>query len=136
MTWSWVNDDHFFVHLFVIPLTMIIRTLHTIWTFGWKDHITWVYVLICTFVPLYTISAPVCAALLIRLSIGPKMHQWKGCGDQKQMLQWWENRHMLINPVIRGFLNCRLWQNSLRYSSHPLRPMMQCLPFNHSYPVD
>lgn len=90
---------------------------------------------ICTPAPLYTISAPVCAVLLIRLSIGPKMHQWKGCGDQKQMLQWWENRHMLIDPDIRGFVNCILWQNALRYSSHPLLPTMQYLRFNNSHPV-
>lgn len=90
---------------------------------------------ICTSAPLYYISAPVCAVLLIRLSTGPKMHQWKGCGYKKQMLQWWENRHMLMNQVIRGFLNCRLRQNALRYSSHPLHPKMQYLPFNNSHPV-
>lgn len=90
---------------------------------------------ICTPAPLYTISAPVCAVLLIRLYNGPKMHQWQGCGDQKQMLQWWENRHMLIDPDIRGFLNCILWQNALQYSSHPLLPTMQYLPFNNSHPV-
>lgn len=90
---------------------------------------------ICPSAPLYTISAPVCAVLLIRLATGPKMHQWKGCRNKKQMLQWWENRHMLMNPVIRGFLNCRLRQNALRYSSHPLLPKMQYLPFNNSHPV-